>query len=175
MFSSIQDPLMKFPSGLQLYLQHCGKRLDGIVLRQGVTPVFDITSEDAEENHTRNISPSYLLNYFRCYFIVNSKGKDLKDFVSYRRADNHFNYDLNSHFYRGLVWSEEMDIPNLLAVLFVAEGARKGSSLQELLDENLSPLGYAEIGKDTTLEEQFKVYQELIDEITKILEDLECK
>jgi hypothetical protein len=51
-----------------------------------------------------------------------------------------------------------MYIPNLLAVLFVAEGARKGSSLQELLDEKLSAEGYIQIGKGPTLEERLTTH-----------------
>ena len=143
--SPINRSLLKFPSGLHLYIQHCSKRLDGIVLRhethpseqerkdRGLShisyPVFDVTASDAEKNR-EGMVPNYLLNYFRRHHVIKSEG-------------GYMSYSCN-----------EMYIPNLLAVLFVAEGARKGSSLQELLDENLPPSGYAEIGKGPTLDER---------------------
>jgi hypothetical protein len=51
-----------------------------------------------------------------------------------------------------------MYIPNLLAVLFVADGNRKGSSLQEILDEKMSAEGLAQIGKGPTLEERLTAH-----------------
>ena len=131
--SSVNHSLLKFPSGLQLYLQHCGKRLDGITLRQGLTPVFDVTTSNAEKDR-KYMVPDHLLNYFRRHHVIKSEG-------------GYMTYSCN-----------EMYIPNLLAVLFVAEGARKGSSLQELLDDNLSQTGYAQIGKGPTLEERLTTH-----------------
>jgi len=125
--SSITESLLKFPSGLQLYIQHCGKRLDGIVLRPYA--VFDVVTSNAENNRTGMV-PNYLLNYFRRHQVIKSAG-------------GYMTYSCN-----------EMYIPNLLAVLFVAEGARKGSSLQEILDEKMSAEGLAQIGKGPTLEER---------------------
>jgi len=127
--SSVNNSLLKFPTGLQLYLQHCGKRLDGITLRQGLTPVFDVTTSNAEKNR-KYMVPDHLLNYFRRHHVIKSEG-------------GYMTYSCN-----------EMYIPNLLAVLFVAEGARKGSSLQQLLDEKMSIEGLAQIGKGPTLEER---------------------
>ena len=147
--SPINRSLLKFPSGLHLYIQHCSKRLDGIVLRhethpseqerkdRGLShisyPVFDVTASDAEKNR-EGMVPNYLLNYFRRHHVIKSEG-------------GYMSYSCN-----------EMYIPNLLAVLFVADGNRKGSSLQELLDENLPPSGYAEIGKGPTLDERLTTH-----------------
>jgi hypothetical protein len=127
--TSINNSLLKFPSGLKLYILNSGKRLDGIVLRHEISsseqerkdrglshisyPVFDVTASDAEKNR-EGMVPNYLLNYFRRHHVIKSEG-------------GYMTYSCN-----------EMYIPNLLAVLFVAEGARKGQSLQELLDEKMS-------------------------------------
>lgn len=147
--SSVNQSLLKFPSGLKLYILNSGKRLDGIVLRHETHPseqerkdrglshisyaVFDVTASDAEKNRTSMV-PNYLLNYFRRHHVIKSEG-------------GYMSYSCN-----------EMYIPNLLAVLFVAEGARKGSSLQEILDEKMSAEGLAQVGKGPTLEERLTTH-----------------
>ena len=126
--SSNNESLLKFPSGLKLYMKRGEKRLDGITLRRaiGPYPVFDVTVSNPEKNRTGMVS-NHLFNYFCRYY----------------QQDHSWTDSDSAH-----------TCPHLLSILFVAEGARKGSSIQELLDENLTPEGLAQIGKGPTLEER---------------------
>ena len=130
--SSITDSLLKFPSGLHLYMKRNKKSLDGITLRHivGPYPVFDITVSNAEKSRT-DMVPNHLFNYFCRYY----------------QQDNSWTDSDSAH-----------SCPPLLSILFVAYGARQGSSIQELLDEKMSAEGYAQIGKGPTLEERLTTH-----------------
>ena len=108
--ASVNQSLLKFPSGIQLYMKHNEKRLSGITLyhrsnRSYSVSRFDIASETRPRDH---MDPKHLYNHF-CYY--------------------HQKY-----------------CPPLLSILFVAQGARMGCSLQQLLDEALTDQEYARIG-----------------------------
>jgi hypothetical protein len=128
----INEFLLELPNGLQLYMKRNEKRLDGITLRHiwCPYPVFDITASNPEKSRT-DMVPNYLFNYFCRYY---------QQDYSWTDSDS-------AH-----------SCPPLLSILFVAEGARKGSSLQELLDEKMSAEGLAQIGKGPTLEERLTTH-----------------
>lgn len=123
--SSNNESLLKFPSGLKLYMKRGEKRLDGITLRHaiGPYPVFDVAVSNPEKNRKGMVS-NHLFNYFCRYY----------------QQDHSWTDSDSAH-----------TCPPLLSILFVAEGARKDCSIQELLDENLTPEGYAQIGASNLL------------------------
>ena len=129
--SLFNELLLEFPDGLKLYMKRGEKRLDGITLQtRGSYPVFDITARTPEKSRT-DMVPNHLFNYFCRYY----------------QQDHNWTDSDSAH-----------NCPPLLSILFVAEGARKGSSIQELLDEKLSAEGLAQIGKGPTLEERLTTH-----------------
>jgi len=196
---TIEDLLMKFPSGLQLYMERDRKVLNGITLRIIEEEEIDWADGDLD----LGLPACYDVCYARFDVTADDSHKLCKSIchqdLDHEGLDDYFNcYVLN----KTQSWNR-----NILETLFIAEGTYAGSSLQDILnmsdkicakagsplnvlDDKLNRTEVAAAAAATTeilkkelelitlIEAQIKAIQELKDIIAhkrKIIEKLECQ